>query len=205
MLVKICGVKSFDAAKHAVEHGADLVGVILVPNRKRTIDHAVAKEISAYLRSLPSNRPQLVGVFRNQALEEIAHLKAELGLDVVQLHGSEPYSMIEQIEGPVIRRISPDSPNFISEVVKTSNTEDTWALIDSEQGGDGEKVDWSMLSEIGEAKGSYILAGGLNPENVRDALNHKGCIGVDVSGGVEKENGDKDPEKILRFLAEVKN
>lgn len=205
MLAKICGVKSVDAAKHAAQQGADFVGIILVPNRKRTIPHAVAKEISAYLRSLPADRPKLVGVFRNQSLEEIARLQAELELDVVQLHGSEPFSMIEKIRGPVIRRISPDSPSFIEEVVKTSDTENTWALVDSEQGGDGKTVDWSMLSKIGKAGGSYILAGGLTPENVKDALAHQGCVGVDVSGGVEKANGEKDFDKITRFLVAVKN
>jgi len=200
MSVKICGVKTLEAAKKAAENGADFVGIIMVPNRQRSIDPDAAKQISAYLRGLPEPRPKLVGVFRNQELDHVIAMQKEIPLDFVQLHGSEPLSWVDQIPTSVIKRVVPSSPDFVEQVLALKKFQKSvFALIDSEMGGDGKVFDWSPLGDIAESGGQYILAGGLNPENVASALQQPGCIGVDVSGGVETD-GAKDMQKIQLFL-----
>lgn len=207
MSAKICGVKSLEAAQEAAEHGAHFIGIIMVPGRERSVDTGVAKQISAYLRTLPEERrPKLVGVFRNQSLEVIERAAQEIPLDVVQLHGSEPPEFVSQITTSVIKRVVPTNPDFVEQILLL-NSQNVYALVDSERGGDGKVFDWTPLEKVGAVGGKYILAGGLNPDNVKQALAQPGCIGVDVSGGVETD-GIKDLHKIRLFLknaAEVGN
>ncbi|GMM51765.1 phosphoribosylanthranilate isomerase [Starmerella bacillaris] len=204
MIVKICGLQTLEAAKHAVENGADFLGIILVPNRQRTISNETACEISKYLNSLPTPRPKLVGVFRNQSLEEIQYLQNLIGLDVIQLHGNETVDLVKSIDVPVVRRLVPESPTLLEDAkVLQDLQQQVTLLIDSEQGGDGKLVNWNQLNQLANNGYHYILAGGLTPENVHSASTQPGCIGVDVSGGVET-NGTKDLGKIELFLKNAK-
>lgn len=206
MLAKICGLKSLEDAKQAIDNGADFLGIILVPNRARTIDINEAKRIANHLATLPQPRPQLVGVFRNQELEDIENLHTEIGLDYIQLHGDEPDLFIETLssEKPVIRRLVPGSDNFVENMVRLSKLPNVLTLIDSENGGDGKLVNWEQLNSVHDQGGEFIIAGGLTPDNVELALQQRGCLGVDVSGGVET-NGQKDYAKIASFLSKVKS
>lgn len=221
-LVKICGLKDVEAAEVALDNGAAMLGFILVPGRARTVDLKVARDIvqlckqrqkmsskrlynlldkdnwtqSAY-KLIQENGPYAVGVFRNQSVAEINECVATLGLDFVQLHGSEPRDeYIAQIRVPVITRFVPDDKQ-LHEVNKQSQV---LTLFDSEAGGEGQKLDWEELSQWSTQSGaSFVLAGGLTPDNVHEAVRIAGVVGVDVSGGVET-NGVKDHAKIRTFL-----
>lgn len=202
MQVKICGIKKLADAKPAIEEGADYIGIILVPNRARTIDRDAALELSEYLHSINGPRPKLVGVVRNQPFEEVVKLKHDLNLDIIQLHGSEPEDWLTKLPGPVIRRLVPGTPSFAADVHKTTTDYQCVALVDSEAGGDGKVLDWSQLSAVSDCQ--FVLAGGLNPDNVGQVRSVPGCIGVDVSGGVET-NGVKDEAKIKAFIKNAKS
>ncbi|SMN21423.1 similar to Saccharomyces cerevisiae YDR007W TRP1 Phosphoribosylanthranilate isomerase that catalyzes the third step in tryptophan biosynthesis [Maudiozyma saulgeensis] len=211
-IVKICGIQSVDAAKCALDSGANLIGVICVPNRKRTIQSNIAKDISNLVHSTPQyNDRCLVGVFRNQSKEDVLKLATDYNIDIVQLHGDEDWEEYQNfINKPVIKRVI--FPRDCDEVIKICQRNDKnlkktcLPLFDSEAGGTGEILDWKSISnwskEIPIKDGEsvqYILAGGLTPDNVHDAITLHGVIGVDVSGGVETD-GVKDFTKITNFV-----
>ncbi|QLG71894.1 hypothetical protein HG535_0C02440 [Zygotorulaspora mrakii] len=199
-IIKICGLQSLEAAKHAVDSGAKYLGVICVPNRKRTVRAEVAREISELVHSSDSH-VKLVGVFRNQSKEDILETVRDYQLDIVQLHGDEAWREYRQFLGiPIIKRMI--FPRDCDEVLKSSNEPDFLCLFDSEAGGTGEMLNWEAINQWATDTGvgtRFILAGGLTPENVEEALKISGVIGIDVSGGVESNN-EKDLNKISRFV-----
>ncbi|SCW00662.1 LAFE_0C09164g1_1 [Lachancea fermentati] len=209
-IVKICGLQTAEAAQIAIDEGASLLGVICVPNRKRTVRPDIAKDISTRVRAARARRsgskvsgPYLVGVFRNQSVEEIEQIRQEYGLDVVQLHGSENWTEYQHgLQNiPIIKRFI--FPNDCEDVICVCEDQHSrcLALFDSEAGGTGEVLDWNSISQWSKKSGAqFILAGGLNPVNVGSALQLHGVLGVDVSGGVES-SGEKDGDKIKQFIA----
>lgn len=226
-IVKVCGVKTVKAAKTALDSGANMIGMILVPGRSRTVGKARALEISRFVHSYKRplvdgpnfstlvtpgksifeinaeitsmktrHRPAVVGVFRNQSLQEVLTWQHELSLDFVQLHGSEPLDWCRVIPVPVIKRFTAGTKGF--EAAATTGYH-YLALLDSELGGEGKLVDWSAIDDQVRLGARFILAGGLSPENVGEALKVPGVCGVDVSGGVETQ-GEKDHKKIKAFV-----
>jgi len=228
MLVKICGIKDLESARVAIDTGANMVGMIFVPGKPRTVDPNIAKTIVSLVKSkrtsslgsnnlyneLPNgedsswfetvhdkivkNGPYAVGVFRNQSVEEINKSVEEVGLDFVQLHGKEPRDeYIPQIKVPVITRFVPNEVDVLESIVPNKQL---LSLFDSEAGGEGIKLNWDNLSQWSSRNNArYLLAGGLTPGNVSEAIKLNGVIGVDVSGGVETD-GVKDHKKIKRFI-----
>lgn len=222
-LVKVCGTRSLSAAKTIVESGGDLIGLIFVEKSKRKVDLSVAKEISHFVHTTnrkhispkkavtgqswfdhqyenlaSSPHPLLVGVFQNQPLEYIRSIIAEVNLDIVQLHGQEPFEWIHMLDRPVIKVFPLNSseisrPNY--HIVPLID-----AYVGGESGGLGKKVDWEAASFIPV---SYVLAGGLTPKNVQDAISVSRPAVVDVSSGVETD-GKQDLEKIKAFINAVK-
>jgi phosphoribosylanthranilate isomerase len=230
-LVKVCGIKTVDAAKVALDSGADMIGMILVPGRARTVDMETAKRISQMVRGYnrkqiydpprsvntaesvfeatsqllrikTAKRPYIVGVFRNQSLQTILEIQEELQLDMVQLHGSEPLSWCHLIPVPVIKRFTPNTQDFESCSITGYHKA---CLLDGEIGGEGKLVDWSATQGQVKLGARFVLAGGLNEHNVADALKTEGVFGVDVSGGVESSEGIKDLKKIERFVRNAKS
>ncbi|KAK6461991.1 phosphoribosylanthranilate isomerase [Scheffersomyces coipomensis] len=241
-LVKICGIKTVEAADKAIDSGADLLGMILVPKRKRTIDHEVAAQISLKVKQtrqsrhrkyqtieeiqkqiaqievkdskeyfqiisqlLIDNGPFLVGVFRNQSIEDVLEIAHKLQLDFIQLHGSEnkiEYSKsIPHQFGVIPRYVIPEQTELMPiEFQKFIELKTVGLpLLDSDAGGEGKVIDWVFINEhLGFS--NFILAGGLNPTNLKDTTSIKNIIGYDVSGGVEDENGDKDFQEIENFI-----
>jgi len=202
--IKICSLREPQQAEFAVAAGASAVGLIFAEARRQvTVDRAV--EIVRELRRLDGDQPFLVvGVFVDQAADEINGVAERVGLDLVQLHGFEIPEVVARIERPVIK------------VVRTAGGQDGWAfdgyeslavppiayLVDghstSGAGGTGARGDWTAASEL--ALGSHlVLAGGLTPENVGDAVRAVRPFGVDVSTGVEIE-GVKDRAKVIAFV-----
>ncbi|QDS75877.1 hypothetical protein FKW77_001926 [Venturia effusa] len=231
--VKICGTRSVEAAKTAVQAGADAVGIILVPGRKRCVSRETALAISAVIHNTPKPEPLeadstsssvaanyfdhsarqlagrkhalLVGVFRNQPLDFVLEQQKTLNLDVVQLHGSEPIEWAKLIPVPVIRAFKPDEPGM------GTRGYHALPLLDSGIGGTGERLDLSDVTNVlsKDVGVRVLLAGGLNPDNVQGVLKELGeagqqVIGVDTSTGVEGANGEQDLGKIKSFVAAVK-
>jgi anthranilate synthase / indole-3-glycerol phosphate synthase / phosphoribosylanthranilate isomerase len=225
VVVKICGIKTPKAAIAAAEAGADLLGMIFVPGRKRTVSIDDARAIADAVREKAvrqqtksedassttwfdhwfqwirshSRRPLLVGVFQNQSLEEILAIQASVPLDIVQLHGSEPLQYASLIPCPVIRAFPLTSPLIFSPQQHAISLVDAGST--TVQGGTGEVVDWARVKEL---KGPVMLAGGLTPENVAKAIEVSGAVAVDVASGVEDANGDKDTELVKKFVVEAK-
>ncbi|CAI4037898.1 hypothetical protein SMKI_04G2340 [Saccharomyces mikatae IFO 1815] len=211
-VVKVCGLQSAEAAQCALDSNADLLGIICVPNRKRTVDPVVAKKISHLVKAYrnSSGTPKyLVGVFRNQSKEDVLTIANDYGIDIVQLHGDEPWQEYQAFLGlPVIKRLvfPKDCDILLSAPLEKSHL--FTPLFDSEAGGTGELLDWSSISDWVTKQENpenlqFMLAGGLTPENVCDALRLNGVVGVDVSGGVET-NGIKDTDKIANFVSNAK-
>lgn len=231
-LVKICGTRSAEAAKTAIEAGADLIGIILVQGRSRYIQPEVARSISDVVRNTPrsigktlassnslpksffdytsqeivsrSDRALLVGVFQNQSLDYILDQCRLLSLDLVQLHGQEPVEWASIIPVPVIHAF------HIGDAGLASRGYHALPLVDSGAGGSGEKVDLSkvvtLLKQDKDLK--IMLAGGLTPDNVSSTLaDLEQVISqvaiVDVSSGVEVQ-GQQDLSKIKQFITTVK-
>lgn len=235
-LVKICGIRSTNDAKLAINAGADLLGVILVPGTKRCISTSTAREISALVQSARSQssskplepslsspwftsqsallssrrKPLLVGVFQNQSLSDILSAVDEIGLDLVQLHGDEPQAWAKFIPVPVVKvfRVSPEGIVRGGEIRRPGLNQAI--LLDaggaSGGGGEGKAFPWEhakRLIQSGEVGSEghvplpVILAGGLTPENVGQAIEQagEGVWCVDVSSGVEGEGG-KVKEKV---------
>ena len=215
-IVKICGLQTFEAAEFALQNGANFIGIICVPNRKRTIKSEIAKKISNLIHNDKNNYNKdrcLVGVFRNQSKEDILKIVNDYNIDIVQLHGDENWEEYQSfLKKPIIKRVI--FPRDCNEVIKINklakknslnNNISCIPLFDSEAGGTGEVLDWESISNWAQENSTddlpinFILAGGLTPINVNKAINLNGVMGVDVSGGVETDNV-KDFNKITTFI-----
>lgn len=235
-LVKICGTRSAQAAKAAIEAGADLIGIIQVPGRSRAVSDDVAIQISQAVKSTPRpsaqqcgiphqiskttssewfdhsinvlrhpSRALLVGVFMNQPLSYILAQQQKLGLDVVQLHGSEPVEWASLIPVPVIHKFAPGDMGI------SRRAYHSLPLLDSGAGGSGQLLEVGGVSKALDSDEGLriILAGGLNPHNVTDIVKKLGdsaskVVGLDVSSGVETD-GTQDLDKIRAFVKAAKN
>ena len=189
-MVKICGVTCREDAEAAVAAGADLVGLVFVPGTRR----AVRPEDVEWVRELPG--VETVGVFRDQPLELVLELRRELGLDRVQLHGEEPDGWLEPLGPRVLRRV-PVGGGVDWERVRRLG-ERSLPLIDP-GAGDGVTADWELLAGA-PAGVRFGLAGGLDPENVARAVRTVRPALVDVSSGVERAPGRKDPARMAAFV-----
>jgi len=221
-LVKICGISEANHARAAAAFGADLVGMVFAPS-SRQVTIGDAKRIAAGLgksagdvikphtseaieAALARRRPLLVGVFADQDADTINDIAEEVGLDLVQLSGSEPWEVIGHINRPVLKCMkvregedADDLRNHLHEgaiVLLDPYVEGTY-------GGTGQTLNWSVASEIAGDRPT-ILAGGLNPENVRSAVSQVTPWAVDVSSGIETD-GKKDTDKIRAFIQNAKN
>lgn len=188
MAVKICGIKSIEAAQAAVEAGVDYIGFVFAES-KRQISPEQAKQI---VKILPSYM-KIVGVFVNETKSTILEIAKYVGIHYIQLHGNETTEFAKSFHYPIIKAFS---INSLSEITKYDCD---YYLIDSPRAGSGEKFDWRNLEMMDLKKERVILAGGLTAENVRDAIFTVNPGAVDVSSGVETMN-KKDPIKIKSFV-----
>ncbi|ODQ75129.1 hypothetical protein LIPSTDRAFT_50090 [Lipomyces starkeyi NRRL Y-11557] len=193
-IVKICGTRTVEAAHCAISSGADLIGMILVPDLKRTVSADQAKAISRAVHEFRELRaPLVVGVFRNQSLDEVLRMLKEYDLDIVQLHGSEPLSWTREIPVPVIKKFGLGEDDLMAPGLHAVT------LLDGGAGGEGQKISWEGLP----GSGAFMLAGGLTVDNVAVAVKIPNVAGVDVSSGVETD-GMQDLEKIQMFIRNAK-
>lgn len=198
--VKICGIRTVEAAHEAVTAGADLLGFNFVPASRRYITPEEAKDIVEQL----TMNVKIVGVFRDESLEKILRIVDLLKLDFVQLHGKEPAgkSELTQYAGviKVIQSIPGKSPEELLEEMKTYDVD--YYLLDRAIQGEGEMASLRLASFLAKHV-RLFLAGGLTPENVAYAVRQSQPFGVDVAGGVETD-GEQDLEKIRKFIRNAK-
>lgn len=196
MFVKICGITSEEDALLAIAMGADAVGFVFAPSSRR-ISLDLARDI---VRRLPGDA-LTVGVFRNERPERVAEVVNRAGLKGAQLHGHEPVSAIRYVRervGFVIRGLPAGHPD-LHEAATVADI----VLIDSDSPGSGKVFDWS-LSEGAPDGVRLMLAGGLTPGNVGEAIRAVRPWGVDTSTGVESASGKKDARKLLQFIETAK-
>ncbi|MCM3741187.1 phosphoribosylanthranilate isomerase [Oceanobacillus luteolus] len=197
MLVKICGITTREAAIAAVEAGADFIGFVFAES-KRKITPAKAAEIA---KNVPVSVKK-VGVFVNEKPLVMREIASEVGLDFIQLHGDESSVTAESLPVEIIKAL----PAEKQLLAQHDDYPCDYLLVDtpskSVRGGTGKTFDWDVLNEWKTNK-KLILAGGLTPENVQQAIKKVKPVGVDVSSGVETD-GKKDIEKIRQFIKRAK-
>lgn len=202
--VKICGITNPEDAQVAVSAGADALGFIFYAKSPRFVEPKVAKHIISELP--PFIFP--IGVFVNETHQGVRTIMEECGLAFAQLHGDETPAYCESLERPVLRGIRlKDRGSFLAMAEYRGRAGVRGFVVDafsaSAYGGTGETTDWELAAEAAEAA-PILLAGGLVPENVQEAIQKVKPYGVDVSSGVEVSPGKKDPAKVLAFIHEAK-
>ncbi|MGM0854264.1 MAG: phosphoribosylanthranilate isomerase [Bacillota bacterium] len=197
--VKVCGIKRQEEALWAIEAGADAIGFVFADS-KRKIDVESAAFISA---SLPSHILK-IGVFVNEAKEKMEEIFQTVNLDYVQLHGDESVQFCDSLNHPFIKAISIKEKEDIDGIEHFGGE---MILVDSgtgpHRGGNGTTFNWDYVHALNIPQ-HLILAGGLNRDNVREAITKVRPYMVDVSSGVETE-GKKDRGKIESFIREAKS
>jgi phosphoribosylanthranilate isomerase len=199
IFIKVCGITRLTDALQAVEQGATALGFVFWPRSPRAVSIERAAEIIA---ELPSHMTT-VGVFVNEPVDGIRAIADKTGISAVQLHGDEPPAYADALPLPVIRAVSASE---IDEACAAWSGETT-LLVDNvdpvRRGGTGVAVDWSDVAAVTPRR-RVVLAGGLSPQNVSDAIRVARPYGVDVSSGVEASPGIKDFDKVARFVANAR-
>ncbi|EAE8346515.1 phosphoribosylanthranilate isomerase [Listeria monocytogenes] len=199
MIVKICGLKKAVDVAAAVENGADMIGFVFAKSKRQvTVEeaHELAQNIPAGVKK--------VGVFVNPTEEELTAAIKGVPLDVIQLHGQEPAEQANRTDAEVIKAF-PVKDGKIPDNVK--DYPNAYILLDAPaeeyEGGSGKTFDWDKIDRDILTKNKLIIAGGLNDQNVQEAIKRFEPYAVDISSGVET-NGEKDPQKIKSFIKTAK-
>jgi len=191
-VVKLCGMRTERDVAEAVRAGADMIGMVLSPGFSRSVPIGLAVKMS----SLVPKSIVLVGVFVDSPIEEVISVARILGLGMVQLHGSEDDDYIsrvrEELRVPVIKSFIIYDEKDLEEA-RGSGAD--FVLLDGGKGS-GSKFDWSLVESFGR---DFVLAGGLTPDNVSEAVKRVRPYAVDVSSGIETY-GAKDPGKMKAFV-----
>jgi phosphoribosylanthranilate isomerase len=202
--VKICGLTNAEDAVVAVEAGADAVGFVFHKKSPRCVEVTVVKGI---VKSLP---PFVlpIGVFVNEDAKVVRDVMDGCGLALAQLHGDEPAAYCEALGRPVLKAIRLQGRrSFLALAEFQGRAGVRGFLVDAfspdAYGGTGQVADWSLAAEASSAA-PILLAGGLTPENVSQAILQVRPYGVDVSSGVEASPGKKDHEKVRAFVRAVR-
>ncbi len=202
--VKICGNTNPEDARLAVSLGADYLGFIFAPSKRR-----VSRQQASEIMAATPDFKRFVGVFVNQPKKEVETLARDLGLRLLQFHGEETALYCRHFT------------ELGFEVIKTFKVKDAMSLKRLDQynvsaflfdtfskdqaGGTGVPFDWKLIEEKPFIRERFFLAGGLNAENLADAIRRLGPYAVDVASGVESVPGRKDPERLRRFIEIAKH
>jgi phosphoribosylanthranilate isomerase len=200
--VKICGITQYEDAKTAISLGVDALGFNFYPKSPRYIHPQDAREI---IKRLPPFIAK-VGVFVNNEASLIMAVVQQTGIDTVQLHGAEPPSLCEKLPMSVIK-VFPVGPDFDPAIIDTYPASgyllDTWS--ETQLGGTGRTFDWAIAKTIAQYHHNIILAGGLGPTNIAEALETVQPYAVEFNSGVEIKPGIKNPRKMRDAVKVVKN
>lgn len=212
--IKICGIKTVEAAQVAVESGASLLGLVFYPPSPRYLAPEVAARVVADIQTF-AKRPALVGLFVNVPLKEMAQAAERYGLDYLQLSGDEEPPAVAEIARvrPVIRALRLAAQTRPDEALRQADhfgrQDNLTLLLDTHKqgmyGGTGQTGNWEIARAIAN-RYPTLLAGGLNSSNVAQAVREVRPWGLDVSSGVEQDGspGQKDLAKIRKFCEESK-
>ena len=190
--VKICGLSTKGAVEAAVSAGADYIGFVFAPSKRQvTLDQA------AELAVLIPVDVKKVGVFVSPSRADLLEAIEKVGLDLVQVHGQVADDLFEDLPCASIQAVQVDGDGHVP------NSQADYLLFDAPVAGSGQTFDWGKLDTAGLAQ-PFFIAGGLHEDNVARTIQHFSPFAVDVSSGVETD-GQKDHEKIRRFIERVKN
>ena len=203
--IKICGITNLEDARFAAGALVDYLGFIFYDKSPRYIEPGEAGAIINWIEG-----PEKVGVFVNQPLDDVNRIAKETGLDYVQLHGDESVEYCELVEKPVIKviHIQEETVSYLLEhkIEQYAGVSD-FLLFDTKieglWGGTGTAFDWSMLTET-DIEIPFFLSGGLNTDNVKEAINKVQPYAVDISSSLEQKPGLKDFEKIEAFMDQMR-
>jgi phosphoribosylanthranilate isomerase len=210
--VKICGLTNLVDAQVAVEAGADLLGFIFYEPSPRYVEPSVVQSITAAVRSMvsPERRPQFVGVIVNHSADFVEKVVSDCGLDFVQFHGEETPETLRPFGRRAYKACNPRSLDEAEAIASAYLGSDAESLLMLDayhpklRGGTGHTADWASAAQIAR-KHKLLLAGGLHPDNVIEAIRVVQPWGVDVSSGVEASKGKKDHDKVRLFIERVKS
>ena len=206
--IKICATTCIEDALASIEAGANALGFVFAPSKRRVSP----EQARAIVAQLPENIER-IGVFSDETAERVADVVEQVGLTAVQLHGLESPEAINELlskrkHGPQIRVIKTVlvNGNFATQFTRVCRDYDCIDSILLDSGaGSGRAFDWQAVQPLLETnRRRLIIAGGLNSENVGEAIRKFSPYGVDVVSGVEREPGRKDPEKLKAFVAAVR-
>jgi phosphoribosylanthranilate isomerase len=200
--IKICGITRYEDAKAAASIGVDAVGFIFYPKSPRYI---APEDAAAIIAGLPPFISR-VGVFVDETPERVVAIARTAGIDTLQLHGTESPEFCAMMPLPVIKGFSINAVTDLSKLdgYRTSGfLLDTWSP--DQRGGTGKTFDWSIATEACRKSDRIILAGGLNPDNIREAVETVHPYGVDINSGVEIRPGEKNPHKMRELVQIVRS
>lgn len=198
VFAKICGITRPADAIAAVDAGADAIGLNFVPTSRRCIDVEVARAILAVV----PDHVMTVGIFRNHPANEVLGITGALGLEAAQLHGDEPPEITAVVATgveTVIKAVTAESPSIRAIDEHAADI----VMLDARIPGGGVPFEWGIVGDL-VTKHKILLAGGLRPDTVAEAIRRVRPWGVDVASGVEAEPAQKDPDAIARFVAEAR-
>ena len=199
--IKICGIKTVNDALAAIDAGANLIGFNFYPKSPRYVEVGHCRGIMSTVRQI--GRVTCVGVFVNSSVAEIRATMETCGLSLAQLHGDEKAEMLSELDGKAFKAF-----RGVPESVDSFARQDAPALlvdasVKGVYGGSGVTADWDGATELAK-KYPLLLAGGLTPENVAEAVGRVKPWGVDVASGVESAPGEKDPNRMKAFVRAVR-
>jgi phosphoribosylanthranilate isomerase len=212
MKVKICGIRTFQDAMMVIESGVDIIGFNFYPQSPRYISPGDCMRLVVKLETALREeiaRVTIMGVFVNSEQNNIHAIFRDCHLDMIQLSGDEPPEVLEMLGERSFKVLRPTSlEQFADEVARypQRTMAPAW-MIDTykagQYGGTGQKADWQLMRQIAQ-QAPILLAGGLTPENVAEAIQLISPWGVDVASGVESAPGVKDPVKVKDFIQAVR-
>ena len=201
MRIKICGLTRKQDVQTAVAEGADALGFVLYAPSPRSV---TAEQATELIQSVPAF-VTTVALFVDESAQEIHRVLKICQFDLLQFHGDESPEFCRQFNRPYMKAIRVRSENDIT--IAVQNYPDAKALlldayVENLPGGTGQAFDWRLIPKLSIP---WVLAGGLNANNVADAIHQVQPFAVDISGGVEASKGIKDSKKIQEFIREVRN
>jgi phosphoribosylanthranilate isomerase len=208
MKVKICGIRTFDDAMMVIEAGVDIIGFNFYPRSPRYISPGDCMRLVVRLETVlreEMSRVTMMGVFVNSEKDNIYAIFRDCHLDMIQLSGDELPEVLERLGERSFKVLRPTSLAEFLDAVEhyPRRTMAPGWMIDTfrpgEYGGTGQTVDWELANQIAR-QAPILLAGGLNADNVAEAIHRVNPWGVDVASGVEVSPGVKDPRKVRDFI-----
>lgn len=200
--IKICGICSIEDAVNASNAGADAIGMVFYAKSPRNVTLETAKDIVSSLPPFIST----VGLFVNSSRQEVKQVLSTVQLDLLQFHGDEDEAFCNSFDRPYIKAVRVKDDTDLADICRQFKSA-RGLLLDSYKkgtaGGTGEAFDWGLIPM--NLSLPVILAGGLNPVNVKAAVSAVQPWAVDVSSGVEEAPGKKDQQKIVQFIQAVES